>query len=131
MVTGDTVRILPCKHFFHNTVSTLARLGVDALSYTILNLLYINGFLYNMPQCVDEWLKVNATCPTCRKSILPSGDVESGEGQSSGVSSSDAPSSSSAAPHSNRSVLQTQDDEEEKHDDNYENLDNESVPLCP
>mmetsp|Transcript_17415 Transcript_17415/g.29197 ORF Transcript_17415/g.29197 Transcript_17415/m.29197 type:complete len:372 (+) Transcript_17415:178-1293(+) len=100
MVTGDTVRILPCKHFFHNT-------------------------------CVDEWLKVNATCPTCRKSILPSGDVESGEGQSSGVSSSDAPSSSSAAPHSNRSVLQTQDDEEEKHDDNYENLDNESVPLCP
>ena len=23
-------------------------------------------------QCVDEWLRVNATCPTCRKSILPS-----------------------------------------------------------
>ena len=22
-------------------------------------------------QCVDEWLRVNASCPTCRKSILP------------------------------------------------------------
>ena len=22
-------------------------------------------------ECVDEWLKVNATCPTCRTSIVP------------------------------------------------------------
>ena len=29
-------------------------------------------FQYNSYlKCVDEWLRVNATCPTCRKSILP------------------------------------------------------------
>jgi hypothetical protein len=30
-------------------------------------------------QCVDEWLRVNATCPTCRKSILPT-DGSRGQG---------------------------------------------------
>jgi hypothetical protein len=86
-------------------------------------------------QCVDEWLKVNASCPTCRKSILPSGDVESGTGHSGSgrTSNSSVASSSSTAPQ--RSVLHSNededDDEEEKNDDNYANLDNESVPLCP
>eukprot|EP01035_Chromulina_nebulosa_P019763 gene19763-25696_t len=27
-------------------------------------------------QCVDEWLRVNATCPSCRKSILPDGSAD-------------------------------------------------------
>ncbi len=25
-------------------------------------------------QCVDEWLRVNASCPTCRKRIVDDGD---------------------------------------------------------
>lgn len=39
-VSGDQVRLLPCKHQFHRG-------------------------------CVDQWLLVNATCPSCRASILP------------------------------------------------------------
>eukprot|EP00622_Pseudochattonella_farcimen_P003427 FR738600.1.p1 GENE.FR738600.1~~FR738600.1.p1 ORF type:complete len:226 (+),score=17.50 FR738600.1:91-678(+) len=39
-VSGDTVRVLPCKHQYHRG-------------------------------CVDQWLLVNATCPSCRFSILP------------------------------------------------------------
>ncbi|ETW05433.1 hypothetical protein H310_03198 [Aphanomyces invadans] len=39
-VRDQTVRVLHCKHHFHQA-------------------------------CVDEWLVVNATCPTCRKSIDP------------------------------------------------------------
>lgn len=32
-------------------------------------------------QCVDAWLKVNASCPTCRQSILPEPDGSVGGGQ--------------------------------------------------
>ena len=41
----------------------------------VLNILYLIHLKFSflpISKCVDEWLRVNATCPTCRKSILPS-----------------------------------------------------------
>jgi E3 ubiquitin-protein ligase RNF38/44 len=43
--------------------------------------------------CVDEWLRVNASCPTCRKSIFEESDA----GSSSGGPSSGAQGSSSGS----------------------------------
>ena len=51
-VNGDTVRVLPCKHLYHQ-------------------------------KCVDQWLMVNASCPSCRLSIV--------EPESNGSKSSSAP----------------------------------------
>lgn len=41
-----------------------------------VRILQCNHFFHNA--CVDEWLKVNASCPTCRENILNSRDEESG-----------------------------------------------------
>ena len=84
----------------------------------------------SIAQCVDEWLKVNASCPTCRESILGAAaplDEESGAPPPPMASSSSSSSSSS------RRVLLSQEEEEDRHDDdhNYNNVDIESVPLCP
>lgn len=47
-VVGDTVRVLPCKHQYHQ-------------------------------KCVDQWLMVNASCPSCRLSIVEP-DAKGSEG---------------------------------------------------
>lgn len=32
-------------------------------------------------QCVDEWLRVNGSCPLCRKRIMEDGSMEGGPGE--------------------------------------------------
>lgn len=37
-------------------------------------------FIILCAQCVDEWLRVNASCPTCRKRIIDDGVSDSEHG---------------------------------------------------
>ena len=58
-------------------------------------------FCYFFVQCVDEWLRVNASCPTCRKRIFPDANELSSTG--SGGSATNATNRSAGTSSSNSS----------------------------
>ena len=83
MVLGEEARKLTCEHLFHKQVSrsyVLLLCLTRKISYDFFNEFPI-WLLHSLLQCVDEWLRVNATCPTCRTSILPS-DANNGHSHS-------------------------------------------------
>lgn len=83
MVLGEEARKLTCEHLFHKQVSrsyVLLLCLTRKISYDFFNEFPI-WLLHSLFQCVDEWLRVNATCPTCRTSILPS-DANNGHSHS-------------------------------------------------
>jgi hypothetical protein len=59
-----------------------------------LHLFLLSRSLSHYTQCVDEWLRVNATCPTCRNSIIAGNNGT--DGSNGGDSNSDGTNSNRA-----------------------------------
>lgn len=104
MAIGDEARFLLCKHIYHKSVSYLFLFIAENIFKDVFCLFCLIIFSCFLPsaQCVDEWLRLNATCPTCRKSILPVADTASSSDQdgvatTTTTSSSTTPMSTSTA----------------------------------
>ncbi len=75
----EDIRLLPCAHYFHNSVRLFfgeggwgGWLSFSSSCFPLSTCAHPPTTHPQTPtQCVDEWLKVNASCPTCRASILP------------------------------------------------------------
>ena len=108
---------MPERHGCRRKCSNIALQAFFSQFCKFLHYQYVdeNIIIFYSCQCVDEWLRVNATCPTCRESILASHDEESG---GSPVSTSMERDTSS------------REEEEKRNEDNFNNADDvESIPL--
>ena len=68
----EDVRVLPChkSHHFHQRLLLLVWFLFCYYYIFLCAFLFIIEFIQSR-RCVDEWLRANATCPFCKKSVKP------------------------------------------------------------